>query len=88
MTNHSKLAVRCLTDRYGLCFQNKIVNTFFIDRPETIKDAHAIAKKFYADHQMKGHPGHEITAIGNCHIDTAWLWPYDETKRKAARLVF
>ena len=64
---------------------NKIVDTFFIDRPETIKKAHAIADQFYADHQMRGHPGHEITAIGNCHIDTAWLWPYDETKRKAAR---
>jgi alpha-mannosidase len=20
-----------------------------------------------------------------CHLDTAWLWPYDETKRKVAR---
>jgi len=28
---------------------------------------------------------HRVTAIGNCHIDTAWLWPYDETKRKVAR---
>lgn len=28
---------------------------------------------------------HQITAVGNCHIDTAWLWPYDETKRKIAR---
>jgi alpha-mannosidase len=34
---------------------------------------------------MTGSPLHEVTAIGNCHIDTAWLWPYDETKRKAAR---
>lgn len=64
---------------------NKIVDTFFIDRPETLELAHAIAQKFYADHKMKGTPGHEIIAIGNCHIDTAWLWPYDETKRKAAR---
>jgi alpha-mannosidase len=28
---------------------------------------------------------HQVTAVGNCHIDTAWLWPYDETKRKIAR---
>lgn len=28
---------------------------------------------------------HEISAIGNAHIDTAWLWPLDETKRKCAR---
>jgi alpha-mannosidase len=26
-----------------------------------------------------------LYAIGNCHIDTAWLWTYDETKRKCAR---
>jgi alpha-mannosidase len=64
---------------------NKIVDTFYIDRPETLKEAHEIAKKFYQDHKMLGRPGHEIIAIGNCHIDTAWLWPYDETKRKAAR---
>ena len=28
---------------------------------------------------------HEITAVGHCHIDTAWLWPYKETRRKIAR---
>ncbi|KAJ1977602.1 Glycoside hydrolase, 38 vacuolar alpha mannosidase [Dimargaris cristalligena] len=28
---------------------------------------------------------HRITAVGNCHIDTAWLWPFAETKRKVAR---
>ena len=26
-----------------------------------------------------------VTGIGHCHIDTAWLWPFDETKRKVAR---
>eukprot|EP01041_Mallomonas_annulata_P002668 gene2668-5247_t len=28
---------------------------------------------------------HSITAIGHCHIDTAWLWPYNETRRKIKR---
>ncbi len=28
---------------------------------------------------------HTIYAVGHCHIDTAWLWPYAETKRKIAR---
>ena len=28
---------------------------------------------------------HLIYAIGNCHIDTCWLWPWAETKRKVAR---
>ncbi len=26
-----------------------------------------------------------VFAIGHCHIDTAWLWPYAETRRKTAR---
>src|SRR3954454_15970360 len=28
---------------------------------------------------------HEITAIGHAHIDTAWLWPLEETLRKCVR---
>ena len=28
---------------------------------------------------------HVVNAIGHAHIDTAWLWPQRETKRKAAR---
>jgi alpha-mannosidase len=28
---------------------------------------------------------HTLTAVGNAHIDTAWLWPLRETIRKAAR---
>lgn len=28
---------------------------------------------------------HEISAIGHAHIDTAWMWPMAETKRKCAR---
>ena len=28
---------------------------------------------------------HRVSAIGNAHIDTAWLWPIRETKRKCAR---
>ncbi|KAF2857049.1 glycoside hydrolase family 38 protein [Piedraia hortae CBS 480.64] len=26
-----------------------------------------------------------VYSLGNCHIDTCWLWPFDETKRKIAR---
>ena len=28
---------------------------------------------------------HRVSAIGNAHIDTAWLWPLRETRRKVAR---
>ncbi len=27
----------------------------------------------------------EVYALGNCHIDTAWLWPFAETRRKIGR---
>ncbi len=26
-----------------------------------------------------------VYGIGNCHIDTAWLWPFAETRRKIVR---
>ncbi len=29
--------------------------------------------------------GHAITAVGHAHIDTAWLWPLREVRRKCAR---
>ncbi|XP_078729371.1 alpha-mannosidase 2C1 [Lampetra fluviatilis] len=32
-----------------------------------------------------GYPGTVVHAMGHCHIDTAWLWPYEETVRKCAR---
>jgi len=28
---------------------------------------------------------HRMSAVGNAHIDTAWLWPLRETRRKCAR---
>ncbi|GAA1391381.1 alpha-mannosidase [Luteococcus peritonei] len=28
---------------------------------------------------------HQLTAIGHAHIDSAWLWPLRETRRKVAR---
>ncbi|CUM62965.1 uncharacterized protein PRCAT00000525001 [Priceomyces carsonii] len=27
----------------------------------------------------------DVYGVGNCHIDTAWLWPFAETKRKIVR---
>lgn len=39
--------------------------------PELSRPAHASA--------------HRIVAVGHAHIDTAWLWPMRETRRKCAR---
>lgn len=30
---------------------------------------------------------HHLTAVGHAHIDSAWLWPLRETRRKVARTV-
>jgi alpha-mannosidase len=32
-----------------------------------------------------GTVAHDIVAVGNAHIDTAWLWPLSETYRKCVR---
>jgi len=32
-----------------------------------------------------GPSAHRITATGHAHLDTAWLWPIRETRRKAVR---
>lgn len=32
-----------------------------------------------------GPSAHRVTAVGHAHIDSAWLWPIRETKRKCAR---
>ncbi|MCZ2262251.1 alpha-mannosidase [Isoptericola sp. QY 916] len=32
-----------------------------------------------------GDGGHEVVAVGHAHIDSAWLWPFRETRRKVVR---
>ncbi|KAJ3193268.1 Alpha-mannosidase 2C1 [Irineochytrium annulatum] len=51
----------------------------------SVRDAREITAAFLRERDLEGQSDHQITAIGNCHIDTAWLWPYGETKRKCAR---
>ncbi|KAL1921492.1 uncharacterized protein VTP21DRAFT_11208 [Calcarisporiella thermophila] len=63
---------------------HEIINSFDVDDPITsIPEARKVAHEFLS--ATTSERGHRINAIGNCHIDTAWLWPYDETKRKIAR---
>jgi alpha-mannosidase len=49
----------------------------------TWPEARAILADLLA-HRNAG-SAHEITAIGHAHIDTAWLWPLAETRRKVVR---
>ncbi|CAG8667374.1 11557_t:CDS:2, partial [Diversispora eburnea] len=63
---------------------NKIVNTFQPHKENSIDQALLISKEFLK-HKNGSNDQFKLTAVGNCHIDTAWLWPFDETKRKVAR---
>lgn len=75
---------------------NLIMDTFDINNPkESIAKCREISKEFlgedvdtakvYDSKPRNIRDQVEVTAIGNCHIDTAWLWPYAETRRKIAR---
>lgn len=62
---------------------NAMINQIDYDDPETWPRARALAAEFLAAHNGDGQ--HRIHAIGHAHIDTAWLWPVAETKRKCYR---
>ncbi|XP_035883525.1 alpha-mannosidase 2C1 isoform X2 [Phyllostomus discolor] len=62
---------------------NQIVNVCDPAEPETFPAAQDLASKFFG--QRGGESQHTIHAMGHCHIDTAWLWPFKETVRKCAR---
>lgn len=71
---------------------NEIMDTFIAGEgsQESIKKARKVAQKYLGD-KVDSHTVYEsdnepiVYAIGHCHIDTCWLWPWAETKRKVAR---
>ncbi|KAM5243010.1 alpha-mannosidase 2C1 isoform 1-T1 [Hipposideros larvatus] len=62
---------------------NQMVNVCDPTQPQTFPMARDLASRFF--HQRGGESQHTIHAMGHCHIDTAWLWPFKETVRKCAR---
>lgn len=62
---------------------NNMVNLIDLDNPETWAEARALAAEYLA--VKNGGGQHELSAIGHAHIDSAWLWPVAETKRKCYR---
>ncbi|KAI8142671.1 glycosyl hydrolases family 38 N-terminal domain-containing protein [Fennellomyces sp. T-0311] len=64
---------------------NEVINQFILEDRDSIKRCKALTSEFLSVNNGQTKGQHQITAIGNCHIDTAWLWPYAETKRKIAR---
>ncbi|KAM9313462.1 alpha-mannosidase 2C1 [Gastrophryne carolinensis] len=67
----------------ALYVANRMVNLCDVNDPGTFAAAHKLASTFF--NQKNGDSQHVLHAMGHCHIDTAWLWPYEETKRKCAR---
>lgn len=71
---------------------NSIMDTFIAGNgsQESIEEGRNIAQKYLGDkvdssevYDMNTQP--IVYGIGHCHIDTCWLWPWAETKRKVAR---
>jgi alpha-mannosidase len=69
--------------RTALRTANAIVNACNVDDRATWPAARAVARTFLS--QTTGAGAHTLWAVGHAHIDTAWLWPYAETRRKVAR---
>ncbi|XP_072290923.1 alpha-mannosidase 2C1 [Eucyclogobius newberryi] len=62
---------------------NEMVNLCDPSDPGTFPRARSLATAFF--NQRNGQSQHTAHAIGHCHIDSAWLWPYEETIRKCGR---
>ena len=62
---------------------NRFANAYDPHDRTTWATARAILAGLYA--HRNGTCAHGISAIGHAHIDTAWLWPLAETRRKCER---
>ena len=75
----------CDTPRAGqaLYAANKMINICDLDHSKTWTEARNVAAEFLGARNGQGQ--HNVSAIGHSHIDTVWLWPLAETKRKVYR---
>ncbi|KAI9711381.1 MAG: Glycoside hydrolase, 38 vacuolar alpha mannosidase [Chrysothrix sp. TS-e1954] len=71
---------------------NKIMDVFIAENgdPKCLAACRKLATKYIGSKvdSAKIYDGDQevlVQAVGNCHIDTCWLWPWAETKRKIAR---
>ncbi|XP_060891398.1 alpha-mannosidase 2C1 [Labrus mixtus] len=62
---------------------NEMVNLCDPSDPSTFPKARSLAHNVFS--QKNGESQHTAHAMGHCHIDSAWLWPYEETIRKCGR---
>jgi len=62
---------------------NRVINILDVNDRNTYEAASSLLQSFLAE-QTGDYEG-TVHAVGHCHIDTAWLWPYAETRRKCGR---
>jgi alpha-mannosidase len=62
---------------------NGVCNVLEPEKPATWDAGRAILAPLLAS--TNAAVTHELSAIGHAHIDTAWLWPIEETRRKCQR---
>lgn len=69
---------------------NDIINAFELGNKESLKTCRKIAEEYIGPNVNSAKvydSGKDpvVFGIGHCHIDTCWLWPFAETKRKVVR---
>ncbi|KAI0176289.1 glycoside hydrolase family 38 protein [Hypoxylon sp. FL1284] len=67
-----------------------VINAYVLGDKDSIKRCRKIAQDYIGsnvDSSKVYDSGlqSQVFGIGHCHIDTCWLWPWAETKRKVAR---
>jgi alpha-mannosidase len=88
----SSISVACVT------LACSVINSVNLHSSESLRQAHATIQSFLCPQLLSSKSGgtecstlsfakypHTVYTVGHCHIDTAWLWPYAETRRKVAR---
>ncbi|UKZ77413.1 hypothetical protein TrVFT333_005134 [Trichoderma virens FT-333] len=74
----------------ALAVAMKIIDTFEVNNQQSILECRKLAQQIIgpdADSHRVYEVGPEpvVFGIGHCHIDSCWLWPFAETRRKVAR---
>jgi alpha-mannosidase len=80
-------SLRAMKVREGLFKFTQIVDFELepVERDQTFLQAREILKPLLSC--RNGSTAPEYTIFGQSHLDLAWLWPWEETKRKCARTI-
>ena len=62
---------------------NKMIDLIDLSDRSTWESARQVARDYLSDRAGEGQLN--LSAVGHAHIDTAWLWPLAETRRKCVR---